>query len=177
MKHSIADFFEDRTLIAIATIILGVVLALLHSAAIKIVCIILGVIAMGLGIYFILKYLTASEKYSRYNLLAGLVLGAVGLSVVISPSTIENIVAVIFGILILFHGITDLVDAIKLQKHNYKLWFLSLIFAIVTVIIGILLIILQKQVLHSVTLLLGIALIIDGIMGLWTALKVKKSNV
>ena len=176
MKEFFENLWKDYVLSAVITVISGVLITLFYRYALDIVCVILGISAIIMGVFSIIRYIRFPQALNRFSLLMGLIFCAIGIYIVIKPSTLVNIVAVVFGILILFHGIIDIQQTISLKRAGYKYWSLALVFSILTIAAGIVFIVLPKDVIQSITLVLGITLIVEGIMDLWTALKVKRIN-
>ncbi len=176
MKEFFANLWKDYIFSAVLTIVAGVLITLFHSVAIDVVCIALGIATLILGIISIIRFIKEPLVSNRLGLFFGLILSAVGVYIICVPTVLANLVAVVFGIVILYHGIIDCVQTVSLRKVNYKYWYVGLIISILTILSGIVMIILQNRVIKSLTLLLGIFLIIEGVMNLWMAVKVKKIN-
>lgn len=176
MKEFFNNLWKDYVFSAVTTIIAGVLITLFHSVAIDIVCIVLGIITLILGVISIMRFIKEPYISNRLGLFLGLILSAVGIYIICVPAVLENLVAVVFGIIIIYHGIIDCVQTVTMQRSGYKYWFIGLIISILTVLAGIIMIILQNKVIQSLTLLLGLFLIVEGAMNLWMAVKVKKIN-
>ncbi len=175
MKNFFKDFLLDSVFVSMLSIVAGILITVFHSLALDIISILLGCFAVVLGLINIIKYFRQPE-ISRYNLLTGLIFGALGINVIIYPDTLKDFVAVVCGILILYHGIVNCENAFALKKIEYKFWFMALIFALATVCAGILLIVLKNVFVESLALTLGIILIVEGALNTWTAIKVKKNK-
>ena len=175
MKNFFKDFLLDSVFVSMLTIVAGILVTVFHSMALDIISILLGCFAVVLGIINIVKYFR-QPTVSRYNLLTGLIFGSLGVNVIIYPDTLKDFVAVVCGILILYHGIVNCENAIALKKAGYQFWYMALIFALITVIAGILLIVLKNVFIDSLALTLGIILIVEGTLNTWTAIKVRKNR-
>lgn len=175
MKNFFNNIITDPIFSALLTVLAGVLITIFHSVAIEIVCIALGLVATILGLINIIKYFRTPED-SKYNLLTGLIFGALGLSIIFTPNMVTDLVAVAFGIIILYHGIVNFQNTLVIKKSGYNLWYLSLIFALLTIVAGLLLIILKNVFINYIATIIGITLIIEGALNTWTAIKVKKAN-
>ncbi len=176
MKNFFKKIWEDYITSAVVTVVLGILITVFHSVAIDIVCILFGLAAALIGLVGIIKYVRAPQAANRFELLSGLVLCAIGIYIICKPSMLENLVAVAFGIIILYHGILDFQNTHLLKKHNYKYWPIALVIAILTVLAGLVLIILKNQAIRSLALIVGIMLLVEGLTDIWVAVKVKKIN-
>lgn len=173
MKKFFAEFFNDPVYHALITVIVGILVVVFHKLILDIACMVLGAILALIGIINIIKYFRLQGE-AKYNLLSGLIFGALGVSIIFSPDTLEGLAAVAVGILILYHGIVNLENSIKLKKSGYKFWYIALIFALLTVGAGITLIVLKNA--SALPLAAGIVLIVEGVLNTWVAIKVKKAN-
>ncbi len=173
MKKFFSEFFLDPVYHALTTVILGILVVVFHKLILDIACIILGAILALIGIINIIKYFRLQGE-AKYNLLSGLIFGALGASIIISPDALEGLAAIAFGILILYHGIVNLENSIKLNKDKYKYWYIALVFSLLTIAAGITLIVLKKA--SMLPLAAGIVLIVEGVLNTWVAIKVKKTN-
>lgn len=176
MKKFFADFLLDPVSRAISTIVAGILITVFHSVALDIVCIALGCVLAVIGLINIIKYFRAPMD-TNFNLLTGLIFAALGITIIVDPASLVGLVAVAFGIIILYHGIVNLQSALLLKKSNYKFWYIALIFALLTVFAGVLLITLKNQIINAIALTAGLILIIEGALNTWTAVKVKNTNV
>ena len=166
--------WKDYLSSAILTVVAGILVTVFHSVALDVVCIGLGLAAVILGVMNVIRYLRRPVMQLRYVLLTGMIFGAVGVMVILRPQMLVNLVAVVFGIIVLFHGIINLQNTFALKKSGYRFWPAALVIAILTLLLGITLIILKRFAMQSITLAVGIMLIADGLMDLWMAIKVKK---
>ena len=166
--------WKDYLSSAILTLIAGILVTVFHSVALDVVCIGLGLAGVILGLMNVIRYLRHPLMPRRYVLLTGLIFCSVGVMVILHPQVLEDFVAVIFGIVVLFHGIINLQNMLALKKSGYRYWPAALVIAILTLLLGITLIILKRFAMQSITLVVGIMLIVDGLMDLWMAVKVKK---
>ena len=175
MKNFFSKLFLDPIFTSLLTVVAGVLITIFYSMAISIICTLIGCIAALFGIMNIIKYFRAPID-SKLNLFTGLVFGALGISVIINPDSLSNFVAVVFGIIILYQGIVNFQSALVIKRSGYSLWYLSLIFALVTILAGILLIVLKGVIGQWIATVIGVTLIIEGLLNTWTAIKVKKAN-
>lgn len=173
MKNFFNNVISDPIFSALLTVLAGVLITVFHTVAIEIVCVVLGLIATILGLINIIKYFRDPAN-SKYNLLTGLIFGALGITIIFTPGMLTSLVSVAFGIIILYHGIVNFMNTLLVKKTGYKLWYLLLIFALITIIAGILLIVF-RSIAHIATVI-GVTLIVEGALNTWTAIKVKKSN-
>ena len=168
--------WADNLISAIITIALGLLIALLHKYALGTVCVIVGIIALVFGLILLIRYFRAPQDQNRFMLLLALVLGSVGVYLVLHPEAFLSMIAVVFGIFIIYNAIIDMQSAITMKKGGYDYWYAALIISLVTLASGIILILLKNKAAEIVALTSGIMLALQGIMNIWVAVKVKKFN-
>lgn len=168
--------WADNLISAILTIVIGLLIALLHKYALGTVCVIVGAVALVIGLILLIKYFRAPQDQNRFMLLLALVLGAVGVYLMVHPEAFLSMIAVVFGIFIVYNAIIDMQSAITMKKGGYVYWYAALIISLVTLASGIILILLKNKAAEIVALTSGIMLIVQGIMNIWVAVKVKKFN-
>ncbi len=177
MKEFFEKIWKDYLFSSVVTVIAGLLITIFYKVALDIVCVVLGVIAFCIGIVTLIKYLRyASVDSNRYILLMSLIFCALGIYVTFNPSILINIVAVVFGIIVIFHAVIDMQETFAMKKAQYKYWYVALIISIITLILGILLIVLKREVADSFALMIGLMLLAEGLMNIWVAVKVKKIN-
>ena len=173
MKNTFNKFLTDPVFSSLLTVVAGILITIFYPLAISIVSIVLGLIATFLGAVNIIKHFK-TPIIQKYNLLTGLIFAALGLTIVFNPTVLADLIAVAFGIIVLYHGILNLESAILIKKSGYKLWYISLIFALITIVAGLMLIILKNVFINYLATIIGATLIIEGLLNTWTAIKVKK---
>ncbi len=136
-------------------IIIGVLLAIFRSQT-------LGWAMTIAGIFFIVSGVLDIVKK---NLTGGGISLVIGLAILILGWLATAIVLLVLGILIAVKGVIALLDALKKSKKNA----LDLVFPVLTVVVGLLLAF--GNGVDVMILIVGILLAIDGVIGLYGALK------
>ncbi len=168
-----ADFFKglraNYTVSAVLCVLLGLVLLIWPGATARILCTLLGGVLLAYGVIQILLYLANRDRtvLSQGMLVFGIVLAVIGLWIMMSPGMIIMAVPTIVGILIVIHGVHNVVQALTLQKEGYERWWLALLFAVLTIGFGGFLIWNSFEVVETIVRLIGIFLIYDGASDIW----------
>ena len=128
----------NYTISAILCVLLGLVLIIWPGTTTQIVCMSLGIVLLAYGIIQIAIYLFNRERtiISQGMMLLGIVFAVIGTWILLKPEMIIMAVPVIVGVLIVIHGLHNIVQAIALQKDRYERWWVALIFGLLTVIFG-----------------------------------------
>lgn len=166
----------NYTVSAVLCILLGLVLLIWPGTTTQIVCMSLGIVLLAYGIIQIVIYLFNRERtlISQGMMILGIIFAVVGVWILLTPEMIIMAVPVVVGVLIVIHGLHNVVQAIALQKDGYERWWLALIFGLLTVIFGGLLIYNPFGAVELVVRLIGIFLIYDGISDIWILSRVFK---
>lgn len=166
----------NYTVSAVLCILLGLVLLIWPGTTTQIVCMSLGIVLLAYGIIQIVIYLYNRERtiISQGMLLLGIVFAVIGIWILLTPEMIIMAVPVIVGVLIVIHGLHNVVQAIALQKEGDERWWLALTFGLLTVIFGGLLIFNPFGAVEFVVRLIGIFLIYDGVSDIWILSRVFK---
>lgn len=162
-----------RSLIIIA---IGVVFLIWAPAVIPLMAKVLAGLLIAVGIIFVLSYFFKKERgfVDSGQLAFGILVAAVGVWIFINPTTFTDFIPKIFGAFILVSGIMNLGQTISLTRYKYGLWWLSLIFALITTGIGAGLIFKAAEANELIVRLIGGFLAYDGVSNLWTASRVSK---
>ena len=166
----------NYTVSALVCVILGLVLLIWPGTTTQIVCMVLGAALFLYGLAQVLVYAFTKEKtiLSQGMLILGIVFLVIGAWILLKPDMIVKAVPMIVGALIVIHGLHNAAQAVDLKKSGYEKWWLALIFALLTVILGIVLICMPFTVVDTVVRLIGIFLIYDGVSDVWILSRVFK---
>ncbi len=157
--------------------LLGLVLLIWPELSASLLCFALGLILLlcGLGDVFVFLHHRDGSLYAALHLITGVILAAVGLWLMARPTLVTVIIPRIVGVLICFHGIGDVGDAMTLRKNDSPRWTAALLLAVITLVLGVILVICPFQAFTTVVRLLGAFLLYDGISDLWITGQVGKA--
>lgn len=176
MIESLKGLKANYTISAILCVVMGLVLLIWPGTTTQIVCTMLGIVLLAYGILQIAMYLWTAEKtiFSQGALLLGIIFAVIGAWIVFRPEMIIMAVPVIVGILIMIHGLHNVVQAISLKQEGYEKWWLALLFGILTVLFGGLLVCNPFGAVETVVRIIGLFLIYDGISDIWILSRISK---
>lgn len=155
---------------------LGLVLLIWPGTTTRLVCMLLGSVLLAYGGFQTVVCLINKEKtfFSQGMLIFGIVVAVVGLWILLRPEMIIMAVPLIIGVLIIIHGVHNVIQAVELQKEAYDKWWLALFFGILTVIFGGLLVYNPFEAAEAAIRIIGISLIYDGASDMWILSRVFK---
>ena len=162
-----------QSLIVIA---IGVVLIVWAPAVIPLMARVLAGLLFVVGVIFVLAYFFKKERgfLDSGQFAFGILVAAVGVWIFLNPTAFTNFIPKIFGVFIVASGLLNLGQTISLVRYRYGLWWLSLIFALITIGLGAGLIYKAAEATELIVKVIGGFLAYDGVSNLWTASRVGK---
>ena len=153
---------------AILTIALGAVLVIWPDWSGRILCYLLGASLILMGGIQLIVCIRAERIgfYSKFSMLMNIILILLGVWVCIRPDTVLSLVPVIIGIVMLIHGCMDLQFTMDIKHAGSGKWWIALIFALVTLTLGVFLVMHPFLAFEITMLIIGIGLLYDGISDL-----------
>ncbi|GFI03643.1 MAG: hypothetical protein HFI44_03055 [Lachnospiraceae bacterium] len=166
----------NYTISAAVCALLGLVLVIWPGATSQIICMLLGGVLLAYGILQIAIYLFNRERtiILQGMMLLGIVFAVIGLWILLKPEMIIMAVPVIVGVLIVIHGLHNIIQALALKKDGYENWWLAFVLGMLTVIFGGVLICNPFKAIELVVRIIGVFLIYDGVSDIWILSRVFK---
>ena len=169
MTEFLKGLKANYTMSAILSIIMWLVLLIWPGTTTQIVSTMLGIVLLSYGIIQIVMFLWTREKtvFSQGILLLGIIFAVIGAWIILKPEMIIMAVPAIVGILIIIHGLHNIIQAVDLKREGYEKWWLALLFGVLTVLFGALLIYNPFGAVEVVVRMIGIFMIYDGVSDIW----------
>lgn len=170
---------------SVISVLLGLFFIIWPTQVQEIIAVVLGVVLLVLGIVWVVTFIKAPEWTfgNAFLLFSGAVFIAVGIWMIVNPMFFNKIIMSIIGILVAINGVMAMGEAFSLKSVNYNKWWLSLIFAVATIILAILVICYPIVFGDLAVQIVGGILIYNGVSDIWIATrvhkhvkKIKKSN-
>ncbi len=164
---------EKNMLISnVVLLVVGLILTIWPDATLDVAVNLVGSLILIFGaVNLFVAYKTKNNNY--LNLFLGILSIMLGIYVIVKSDSVISIIHILIGIAILADGITNLKTLIDI-KNNSKSWIILLIGAIITTLLGILLIIKPYWIAKLATRIGGIIILISSVEGLWLTYKIKK---
>ena len=162
---------------AILCVIFGITLIVWPDISIRIVCIGLGCVLALSGLVNLITYFVARDGsfLSHINLLVGIILAVMGVWIILKPDILIMMVPIVIGVIVVVHGVHNLVQTVELCRNRYSKWWVALLLGIATIGFGVLLVVNPFEAVSTVIILIGIFLIYDGISDIWIISRVSKT--
>ncbi len=158
---------------SVAYIVLGILMLVFPDTSEKLICYLLGGVALIIGIVCIVSFVTGrndpAANLFRFDLAIGVVLLVVGIYLIAWPSSVWEWLPVVLGLCVVFDSIIKLQQSLNLKRGGFNGWWIVLLVAVVTAVLGILLVV-NAFGGNALIYYIAIVLIADGVVNLGTTL-------
>ena len=148
---------DSGLLASILYIVLGALLLIFRADAIGLAMTIAGIFFVIVGIF----------ELVRRNFFGGAISLLIGILIIVLGWKIAEIVFLVLGLLLAIKGIIALFDALKAKKGKV----LRVLFALLTVICGLVFVFAFGELVDILVIVGGIMILVDGILGLIASIK------
>lgn len=156
---------------AIVAIILGIVLLMNPTGVALALTYVVGIVLIVLGVVKLIGYIRAGDSGSQVDFIVSIVEIVVGAIVCIWPDVFVNWLVVIVGVLIVVMAVGDIADARTASKLGAPFATGKLVLAVISLVIGVVVIISPFAFVDLAFTIAGIALIVYGVSEFIAALK------
>lgn len=151
---------------------LGILLIVFPSEMQNIMAIVIGIAAIAIGAQRLYTYFKHNKEATilATDLFIGVVACMIGVLFIVKRSSILNYLVLIYGIFLVAGGIIKLQNAIDLRHIGFYRWWIILILALASCVMGLLMIVRPEFINNSVTAFSGLFLIYDGVSSFITVI-------
>lgn len=177
MKSVLQEQRRSSALVALVTIVLGVVLVVWPDRSVSMICAILGGSLLLCGLLYVIGWFAGKRRQSKsvFMIIPGVILAGLGVWLMTSSSTVIALIQYVFGAVVLFHGILDLQATLALLTQRMSKWWIDLLLALLTLGLGLLILANPFGTFAALVVLIGVALIYDGASDLWLILRLSRA--
>lgn len=151
----------------------GVMIILRPDLTLNLMATALGALLVVVGILFLLTYFIRREERSMgYDLIIGVIVVAMGVFVFIRTEFVISILPTIFGVALILSGLLKLQRAFDIMKMKMGGWVLMIVFAIISFVLGALVLIDTFRAAEWFMRLVGAGFVYCGLTDLVTAIYV-----
>ena len=164
MKSIIQDMKHNYFVNAVIMVLLGLVLVIWPHILCVLLCYLLGGALIVMGVFQLISFLRGERLgfYNKFVMMMGIVLVLLGIWICTQPHIVLSIIPVVVGIIVLIHGLMDIQYTLDIKKAGSTKWWIALIAAILTLVVGLLLVFNPFTAYEITMVLLGIAMLYDG---------------
>lgn len=175
------EFFKEKfseNLMALIYIIMGLLMLINPKFVCDAVNYIIGITIMIVGIIFLIKSLQSKglKRLSKIELLIILLCLGLGLFLVFNSNLLISILPISMGILISLDALSQIIKSFKLRKMNIRFWYINLLVGLIFLLFASYIIINATSITHLIVRLIGLILVIDGIIEIYTCFKFREYN-
>ena len=154
---------------------LGAILLFWPGLTMELICQFVGAALGILGIMSCLVFFTQPKEtpLRGASLVAGIPLAILGLLIFLKPDFLIEFIPVVIGFIILFDGVANLIESLSILRHGDEKWWISLIFAVATILSGLLLIMKPFGIAKFIMRVIGAVVLYNGLSDIFIAFRIK----
>ena len=163
--------------LSVLMILIGLLLAIWPGHVMTTAMKILGIaLLVGGGLLIYSWYSGRNRDSSVITLSEGIVLALAGILVLVAPKFLISIVPLAVGGLIALNGFFNLAQALDQRREQYTRWTASLAMAILTIVLGLLIVFNPFSTMEMLVVAIGIIIIYNGVSNLLIELGYRRMN-
>lgn len=157
----------DSIILSILMLAVGVLYVVLPSKAGDVTITVFGIMLIVAGLVSCVRYFMYDRFLSDHILIISIVMLVLGIFTLIYPKSIQAILTIVFGLIIVIDSISSICDSAYLLKAKVYDGIILMILSIITAILGVMVMFSNFE---SVMVFAGVSLIIDGVRKLVTTI-------
>ena len=159
-------------LMSILYLALGIFLLMVPGTALNIVCYALGGVVLACAAVQLVRYFVVERGVfqSQLTLISGLVCLGLGAFLIIRSDIVVRILPIVFGLFVIFDSLGRIQNALELRRCEYSSWKGFLLLAVLSIVLGIVMILDPFGTMETLVMAIGVILIIEGALNLLSAL-------
>lgn len=166
MRDFLSRIKADFLFSSVICIALGVILIIWKESVLEILASILAVGLIVIGVVYACSYFLRIVT-NGVSALLGIVVLAVGIWFLVQPQVVVSLIPIVIGLVIVFHSVRSIVEAVEARKYGFNAWNVGLVFSIICLVFGILCVIDAFDMMKTATMIVGIILVLNGISNIW----------
>ena len=158
--------------VSVLLLLVGAALAFFPDSSTLVLGTILGILFLLFGLVKLIGFFSKDpyQLVFESDLVFGILYLALGLLLLLRPAHTMAFFGIVFGLMLLADGLTRVRIALDARPFGIRAWWLILVSAIATAILGVVLLFHPGEGTQVLTQLLGISLMVDGVMNISTIL-------
>lgn len=179
MGNFYSEFKKGFGIIAVISILSGLLLLFYPQATSKLACYVLGGIILAQGVLSLINTIKLLKESSggKFLLVWSFILIGVGMFFIIRTDVIISIIPLIFGLFILASGVSDITKARQLKVLGYQNWLITFIMALIKSVLGMVMVFNPFSAAVTMLMFIGACLIYGGLSSLWLIYSLTKCVV
>ena len=151
---------------------LGIFLLLVPGTALNVVCYALGAVVLVCAVVQLVRYFAVERGVfqSQLTLISGLVCLGLGAFLIIRSDIVVRLLPIVFGLFVIFDSLGRIQNALELRRCQYSSWKGFLLLALLSIVLGVVMIVDPFGAMETLVMAIGIILIVEGTLNLLSAL-------
>ena len=137
MREFLNRIKADFLLSSVLCIALGIVFIVWRASVLEVVANILAVLLIIIGAMYVCSYFLKIVT-NGLSVMMGIVVLAVGIWFLIQPRIVVELIPIVIGLVLIFHSIRSIVEAIDAKKYGYNAWGVGMVLSVISLVCGIL---------------------------------------
>lgn len=157
---------------SLAYILIGLALLIWPELSLKVVCYLFGAVILLKGISSIWNYLRSEARFffSYFSLTFGILAVALGGFLLFKPEMVVSVLPILVGLFVIFDGLVRFQSAFELKRAGHSSWWSFLLLALLSALLGGLMIFNPFASVQVLVMAIGVILIIEGAINLISSL-------
>lgn len=152
---------------------LGLALVFAPDMSARVLCYACGAALAAVGLLAIWRFAAARQErllFAWFSLVYGVLFTVLGIFLLVQPDTVLTILPAVFGVFVLLDSLGRIQNALELRRAGLVRWWGMLFFALLSVVLGVLIILNPFAALTTTVRVIGAVLLIESVLGLACAL-------
>ena len=159
-------------LMSLLYLALGIFLLMVPGTALNVVCYALGGVVLACAAVQLVRYFVVERGVfqSQLTLISGLVCLALGAFLILRSDVVVRVLPIVFGLFVIFDSLGRIQNALELRRCGYPSWKIFLLLAVLSVVLGIVMVVDPFGTMETLVMAIGLILILEGALNLLSAL-------
>ncbi|MFR6092167.1 MAG: HdeD family acid-resistance protein [Faecalibacterium prausnitzii] len=159
-------------LMSLLYLALGIFLLMVPGTALNVVCCALGGVVLACAAVQLVRYFVVERGVfqSQLTLISGLVCLALGAFLIIRSDVVVRVLPIVFGLFVIFDSLGRIQNALELRRCGYPSWKIFLLLAVLSVVLGIVMVVDPFGTMETLVMAIGLILILEAALNLLSAL-------
>ena len=175
MREKLKEMRADFLLSSVLCVILGIVLIIWSERTLNLIGRVFAALLIVIGAVYLIGYFVNGLKKNLSGI-AGAVLLLIGIWNMISPGVVVSVIPIIIGVILIYHGLKQVLLSMESKKYNNSKWGIGLLFAVISIVFGAISICNAFGIMELTTVIIGIALIYNGVSNIWVSWQATKAE-
>lgn len=152
---------------------LGLALVFAPDMSARVLCYACGAALVVVGLLAVWRFAAARQErllFAWFSLVYGVLFTVLGIFLLVQPDTVLTVLPAVFGVFVLLDSLGRIQNALELRRAGLVRWWGMLFFALLSVVLGVLILINPFAALTTTVRVIGAVLLIESVLGLACAL-------